>query len=53
MNLVKDFVFNEEEFEKLLEEEEEDEEKEKERDLRERKYQKTCIFLIINEKVKT
>jgi len=34
MNLVKDFVFNEEEFEKLLEEEEEDEEKEKEREER-------------------
>ncbi len=31
MNLVRDFVFNDEEFDKLLEEEEEDEEREKAR----------------------
>ena len=38
MNLVRDFVFNDEEFEKLLEEEEEDEEREKARKAYGQKY---------------
>jgi len=38
MNLVRDFVFNDEEFDKLLEEEEEDEEREKARKAYGQKY---------------